>query len=46
MWIPVEDLKLVEALVEYHHKREGNSKNKFKFGYLKVFGRKDLYQIT
>ena len=35
-WTPVEDLKLVEALVEYHHEREGNPKNKFKPGYLKV----------
>ena len=29
-WTLVEDLKLVEALVEYHHEREGNLKNKFK----------------
>ena len=35
-WTPIEDLKLVEALVEYHHEREGNLKNKFKSGYLKV----------
>ena len=35
-WTPIEDLKLVEALVEYHHEREGNLKNKFKPGYLKV----------
>ena len=35
-WTPIEDLKLVEALVEYHHEREGNLKNKFKPGYFKV----------
>ena len=35
-WTRIEDLKLVEALVEYHHEREGNLKNKFKPGYLKV----------
>ena len=35
-WTLIEDLKLVEALVEYHHEREGNLKNKFKPGYLKV----------
>ena len=35
-WTPIEDLKLVEALVEYHHEREGNPKNKFKPRYLKV----------
>ena len=35
-WTSVEYLKLVEALVEYHHESEGNPKNKFKSGYLKV----------
>ena len=35
-WTPIEDLKLVEALVEYHHERKGNPENKFKPGYLKV----------
>ena len=36
-WTPVEYLKLVEALVEYHqHEREGNPENKFKPKYLKV----------
>ena len=35
-WTPIEDLKLVEALVEYHHKSEGNPRNKFKPRYLKV----------
>nr|POE55936.1 hypothetical protein CFP56_45151 [Quercus suber] len=34
-WTLIEDLKLVEALVEYHREREGNLKNKFKPGYLK-----------
>ena len=23
-WTPAEDIKLVEALVEYHHEREGS----------------------
>ena len=27
-WTPIEDLKLVEALVEYHHESEGNPRNK------------------
>ena len=35
-WTHIEDLKLVEALVEYHHERKGNPENKFKPGYLKV----------
>ena len=35
-WTPIEDLKLVEVLVEYHHEREGNPKNKFKPRYLKA----------
>ena len=35
-WTPAEDIKLVEALVEYHHEREGSPENKFKPGYLKV----------
>ena len=39
-WTPIEDLKLVEALVEYHHEREGNPKKKFKHGYLKVLEEK------
>lgn len=29
-WTLVEDLKLVEASVVYHHEREGNPKSKFK----------------
>ena len=35
-WTPIEDLKLVEVLVEYHHEREGNPKSKFKPRYLKA----------
>ena len=35
-WTLAEDIKLVEALVEYHHEREGSPKNKFKPGYLKI----------
>ncbi|KAK4558151.1 hypothetical protein RGQ29_007779 [Quercus rubra] len=35
-WTPTEDIKLVEALVEYHHEKEGNPKNKFKPKYLKI----------
>uniref|UniRef100_A0A2N9H846 Myb/SANT-like domain-containing protein n=1 Tax=Fagus sylvatica TaxID=28930 RepID=A0A2N9H846_FAGSY len=35
-WTPAEDIKLVEALVEYHQEREGSPENKFKPGYLKV----------
>ncbi|XP_030941092.1 uncharacterized protein At2g29880-like [Quercus lobata] len=35
-WTPAEDIKLVEALVEYHHEREGSPENKFKPGYLKI----------
>uniref|UniRef100_A0A2N9ISI0 CCHC-type domain-containing protein n=1 Tax=Fagus sylvatica TaxID=28930 RepID=A0A2N9ISI0_FAGSY len=35
-WTPAEDIKLVEALVEYHQEIEGSPENKFKSGYLKV----------
>ena len=35
-WTPIEDLKLVEALVEYPHESEGNPRNKIKPRYLKV----------
>ncbi|KAK4591755.1 hypothetical protein RGQ29_016269 [Quercus rubra] len=35
-WTPAEDIKLVEALVVYHHEREGSPENKFKPGYLKI----------
>ena len=34
-WTPAEDIKLVEALVEYHHEKEGKPENKFKPGYWK-----------
>ena len=27
-WTPVEYIKLVEALVEYHHEKEANLENK------------------
>ena len=39
-WTLVEDIKLVEALVEYHHEKEGNLENKFKLGYLKILEEK------
>ena len=35
-WTPIKDIKLVEALVEYHHEKEANLENKFKPGYLKI----------
>ncbi|XP_075653486.1 uncharacterized protein LOC142623890 [Castanea sativa] len=35
-WAPAEDIKLVEALVEYHHEKEGSLENKFKLRYLKI----------
>ena len=39
-WTPAKDIKLVEALVEYHHEREGSPENKFKPGYLKILEEK------
>ena len=39
-WTLIEDLKLMEALVECHHEREGNLENKFKPKYLKVLEEK------
>ena len=35
-WTPAEDIKLVEALIENHHEREGSPENKFKPRYLKI----------
>ena len=35
-WTPIKDIKLVEALVEYHHEKEDNPENKFKPRYLKI----------
>ena len=35
-WTPAEDIKLVEALLKYHHEKEGNPENKFKPRYLKI----------
>ena len=35
-WTLAEDIKLVEALIEYHHEKEDSPENKFKPGYLKI----------
>ncbi|KAL4627004.1 hypothetical protein ACB092_05G136200 [Castanea dentata] len=35
-WTHAKNIELVEALVEYHHEKEGNPENKFKPEYLKI----------